>query len=557
MKEKRKKMFLYAIFCVSVLFSVSSLIFPLLAKNIVNDFEKGNIRFLSIVGVVLFLVLKSIVEAIYEYMIAKFGNYIIKDLREQVYSKIIHYKTSFFDKHHSGELSSRILNDTEVIKELIATQIPQLVSGSVLIVGSFILTLFLDWKLTIAIIVIIPTIFILIAPLLKNMDSIGTEQQNEKANFMATTQETFKNVKMVKAFTAEYQEKSNIKVSINKLYKITLKESKIMAIIGPTINFLLIFGLLLIIGYGAFRVSNGTLKLSILIAFIMYVFQLINPMANISGFIGEYRKANGAFASLNNILNKDNEEETGKLKYCFKYNLKFNNVSLNLSRNNILDSVNFVLKKGENLCIVGSSGSGKTTITNLIEKFYNPSYGNITIDDVPISQINNFELRNNIGIVSQDSPIISGSILDNLLYGLNREIISNNDISNAMKKANIDSMILSKKNGLNTYVGEQGSQLSGGEKQRINIARLFLKDPDIILLDEPTSSLDVQSKELVIKSIEELTKHKTVIKITHSISEISDYEDVLFIEKGKILSQGKKNNLTHNNEKFKKFIQLK
>lgn len=557
MQDKRKKLILYAILCVSILFSLSSLVFPLLAKGIISDFEKGNVKFLSILGIVLFLILKSIIEAIYSYMIAKFGNHIIKDLREEVYSKIIHYKSSFFDRHHSGELSSKILNDTEVVKELISTQIPQLASGVVLIIGSFVLTILLDWKLTISIIIIIPLIFILISPLLKNMDTIGEEQQNEQAKFIATTQETFKNIKMVKAFTAEKIEFINIKNSINKLYKITLNESKIMAIIGPAINFLLILGILLIIGYGSYRVSTESLSLSTLIAFIMYVFQLINPMANISGFIGEYRKANGAFASLNNIIKNDNEEKTGALKYQFDHTLEFNNVNLDFSNNKILDSLRFKLRKGENLCIVGSSGSGKTTITNLIEKFYNPSSGEILLDDISISKINTYELRDHIGIVSQDCPIISGSILDNLVYGLNKSLINNDDISQAIEKANLDSFIKSKKNGLLNYVGEQGSHLSGGEKQRINIARLFIKDPDIILLDEPTSSLDMKSKKSVIESINKLTKYKTVIKITHNLAEIDEEENMIFIENGRIINHGKKSYLHNNSSKFREFTYQK
>ena len=423
-----------------------------------------------------------------------------------------------------------------------------------MILGGLALTIILDWKLTVVVLIIAPFIFGIIFPLMRRMENTGDRQQKETSVFISKTQETFKNIKMVKASTAEKQEKSLMYKCIDRLYNANLYESKVFAIVAPLVNFLLILGLLIVVGYGAYRISVGTLTISTLIAFVIYAFQMMTPMSSISGFIGEYHKANGAIKSLNNIMNNNEVEFTGNIEYKFLHELSFNQITFGYKDKPMLSDISFTIKRGESLTIVGPSGSGKTTLINLLEKFYHPESGSITIDNINISHLNTYELRKNIGIVSQGSSLISGTILDNLLYGLDEDQIDESKIREALKYANLQEFVDRQKDKLNTNIGESGDKLSGGEKQRLNIARLFLKNPDIILLDEPTSNLDIESRNLVLESINKLTKDKTVIKVTHNLEEVKPGDNVLFIEDGEIVCEGSHERMSEMNKRYKEFI---
>lgn len=552
--DKKKKILLSIIIILSIIFTTAILVFPLLVKDIIDKFSVDKVNLWMIGGLVLFLIIKSLIEAVHQYIISKFGNMVIRDLQKNIYNKVIHYKVEFFDDHHSGELSSRIVNDTEIIKNLLTYSIPKLVTGIITILGGITLIIILDWKLTIVILLISPFIFGIIFPLMRKMEKTGHSQQEEISVFISKTQETFKNIKMVKASTAEKHEKSVLHKCIDRLYNANLFESKVFSIVAPLVNFLLILGLLIVVGYGAYRISVGTLSISTLVAFVIYAFQMMTPMSTISGFIGEYHKANGAIKSLNNIINNYEIEQSGKDKYEFKNELSFNQVNFGYKDKPILSNITFNIKRGESLTIVGPSGSGKTTLINLLEKFYFPASGEITIDNININQLNIHELRKNIGIVSQGSTLISGTILENLLYGLNEEQLDKARIREALRYANLEEFVDKLKDKLDTHIGESGDKLSGGEKQRLNIARLFLKNPDIILLDEPTSNLDIESRNLVLESINALTKNKTVIKVTHNLEEIKPGDNVLFIEDGEIVCNGSHETISEVNKRYKEFI---
>ncbi|HDR6998651.1 ABC transporter ATP-binding protein/permease [Bacillus cereus] len=554
--DRRKKLLLSTIIIVSILFTVASLVFPLLVKDIVDEFSVNKISLWMIGGLVLFLIAKSIIESVNQYIIAKFGNMIIRDLQKNIYTKMLHFKVDFFDEHHSGELSSRIVNDTEIIKDLITYHIPKLVTGVIMILGGLTLTIILDWKLTIVILIISPFIFGIIFPLMRKTEQTGDRQQKEISVFIAKTQETFKNIKMVKASTAEKHEKSIMYKCIDRLYNANLYESKIFAMVAPLVSLLLILGLLIVVGYGAYRISVGTLSISTLIAFVIYAFQMMTPMSSISGFIGEYHKANGAIKSLNTIMNNNEIEQTSNTKYAFQNEVSFKQVNFGYKDNLILKNITFNIKRGEALTIVGPSGSGKTTLINLLEKFYFPTNGEITIDNVNINQLNTYELRKNIGIVSQGSSLISGTILENLLYGLDEKYIDESSIREALRYANLEEFVEKQKDKLDTNIGESGDKLSGGEKQRLNIARLFLKNPDIILLDEPTSNLDIESRNLVLESIKTLTKGKTVIKVTHNLEEVKPDDNILFLEDGEIVCKGSHERVSEINKRYKEFISM-
>ncbi|MEM5594695.1 ABC transporter ATP-binding protein [Niallia circulans] len=237
--DTKKKLLLVTIIIASILFTAATLFFPLLVKDIVDEFSMNEISLWMVGGLVLFLVIKSIIEAVNQYIISKFGNMVIRDLQKNIYNKVIYFKVDFFDDYHSGELSSRIVNDTEIVKDLITYHIPKLVTGIIMILGGLALTIILDWKLTVVVLIIAPFIFGIIFPLMRRMENTGDRQQKETSVFISKTQETFKNIKMVKASTAEKQEKSLMFKCIDRLYNANLYESKIFAIVAPLVNFYL------------------------------------------------------------------------------------------------------------------------------------------------------------------------------------------------------------------------------------------------------------------------------------------------------------------------------
>lgn len=547
-----KKSNIFIIILITILFSLVSLMFPLLTKNIIQDLENQKLEISSVTFLVSFLILKTVLEAIYTYSLSKLGAKIIQTSRISIYNQIMSYNTGFFDKNHSGKLSSRIINDTEIIKDLITEDIPEVINGTIMIVGTIVIMTWLDWKLTTIILIVIPIIFIFIFPLLKKLDGLGEIQQVEKASFISRTQEIFKNIKTIKSHNAELYEKNTVTNNINNLYNATLKENKILSVISPLLNLLLISGIIIIGIYGIYRVSNESLAFGTLVAFIIYILQIINPITSIGTFWGQYQKAIGSLKNLNQIIDKKNIEHIGYQDFSFNEKIKFNNVSLRINQKNILKNLSFEIKKGQHLTIVGPSGAGKSSIINLLEKFYVPTEGNIYIDNINYGNIKINDLRKKIGLVSQNTSIFNDSVFNNIIYGNEKKDISMQKLEDAIKNARLDSFF--NKYDYNSIIGEDGKTISGGEKQRFNIARLFLKNPEIILLDEPTVSLDNKSKGKIESSLEKLTEDKTSIKITHNLEEIEDNDYILFISQGELIGKGMHLELMEENIEYKKFI---
>jgi ATP-binding cassette, subfamily B, bacterial AbcA/BmrA len=362
-------------------------------------------------------------------------------------------------------------------------------------------------------------------------------------------------IRLVKASNAEALEYQNGQKGIQKLFQFGLKEAKIQALIAPLMSFVMMALLVLILGYGGMRVSSGALTAGALVAFIMYLFQIIMPMAQLASFFTQFQKATGATERIISILDSVEEEDAKQPVQNMSQSISVDH--LNYSYNNgeqVLKDISFNVEAGKVTAIVGPSGSGKTTLFSLFERFYKPQEGSISIGGTSINDFTLLSWRSQIGYVSQESPIVSGTIRDNICYGIDRDI-TDEELNQVAKMAYADQFISELPNGYDTEVGERGMKLSGGQRQRIAIARAFLRNPKILMLDEATSSLDSKSEKVVQQALNHLMKGRTTIVIAHRLSTVIGSDQIIFLEKGKITGSGTHKELYNTHSLYREFAE--
>jgi ATP-binding cassette subfamily B protein AbcA/BmrA len=392
-------------------------------------------------------------------------------------------------------------------------------------------------------------------PLGKKMHKISKGMQDETASFTAVLQQVLTEIRLVKASNAEALEYQNGQKGIQKLFQFGLKEAKVQALIAPLMSFVMMALLVLILGYGGMRVSSGALTAGALVAFIMYLFQIIMPMAQLASFFTQFQKATGATERIISILDSVEEEDAKQPVQNMSHSISVDH--LNYSYNNgeqVLKDISFNVEAGKVTAIVGPSGSGKTTLFSLFERFYKPQEGSISIGGISINDFTLLSWRSQIGYVSQESPIVSGTIRDNICYGIDRDI-TDEELNQVAKMAYADQFISELPNGYDTEVGERGMKLSGGQRQRIAIARAFLRNPKVLMLDEATSSLDSKSEKVVQQALNHLMKGRTTIVIAHRLSTVIGSDQIIFLEKGKITGSGTHKELYNTHSLYREFAE--
>ncbi|MEJ9229908.1 ABC transporter ATP-binding protein/permease [Peribacillus butanolivorans] len=529
------------------------LLVPLFTKNLINDFSISSLSTERITLLVLAIIVQALASGFSIYLLNRIGQSVVAGIRDQLWRKLLVLPVNYFDEHQSGETVSRMTNDTTVVKGLISEHLSNFVTGIISIVGSMIVLFVLDWKMTLLMLIAIPLSVLILMPLGKKMHQISKGMQDETASFTSILQQVLTEIRLVKASNAETFEYQNGKKGITKLFQFGLKEAKIQALIGPLMSLVMMALLVLILGYGGMRVSSGALTAGALVAFIMYLFQIIMPMAQLAGFFTQFQKATGATERIISIL--DSEEEEDAKQQVQNINQSITVDHLNYSYNNgeqVLKDISFTVEAGKVTAIVGPSGSGKTTLFSLFERFYKPQQGSISIGGKSINDFTLLSWRSQIGYVSQESPIVSGTIRDNICYGINRDI-TDKELNQVAKMAYADQFISELPNGYNTEVGERGMKLSGGQRQRIAIARAFLRNPKILMLDEATSSLDSKSENVVQQALNDLMKGRTTIVIAHRLSTVIDSDQIIFLEKGKITGSGTHKELYNTHSLYREF----
>ncbi len=526
-----------------VISKAASFVAPLSLKYLMDDIiPNKDIDFLKLlVGAVAIAIL---VQAVTSFLLTKIlsvqAQFLISELRAQVQKKVLSLPIRFFDNAKSGALVSRIMTDVEGVRNLIGTGLVQLVGGTITAVVSLILLLRISWTMTLFTLVPL-AIFALIAlkafkiirPIFRNRGKINAEVTGRLT-------ETLGGVRVIKGFNAEAQENKIFEEGVDKLFQNVKKSLTATAFMTSSSTFLLGIATTGIMGIGGYKIMMDELTIGLFLEFTFLLALMVAPivqMSNIGSQLTEALAGLDRTEELMNMTPESDEENRTILLDKMKGDIVFKDVSFAYEEDKeVLHNINFEVKSGSVVALVGSSGSGKSTIAGLAATFLNPESGRITIDGNDISKVNLNSYRKNLGVVLQDEFLFEGSIRKNILFP--RPNATEEELQAAVKAAYVDEFTNRFDDGLETLIGERGVKLSGGQRQRIAIARAILANPKILILDEATSNLDTESEALIQKSLATLTEGRTTFVIAHRLSTIRKANQILVIENGKIAEQG-------------------
>ncbi|AEN98945.1 Multidrug resistance ABC transporter ATP-binding and permease protein [Fructilactobacillus sanfranciscensis TMW 1.1304] len=532
------------------------LLVPKVAQSMVNNFSKG-VSGVLISGVIALFIISALVNALSGTLLGFFGENVVANLRKLLWNKILRFPVNYFDNVKTGTLTSRLVNDSDQIKNLLSVSFPSSVTSIFQLIGALTIMLFMDWRMTLIMFIAVPLVMTVMRPLMRKTRQVGRQRQDELADFSGKAEETLNEIRLVKSSNAENYEAKSGNQMVNNLFKIGLKEAIYDSIASPLMGTVMMALMVGVLAYGAHRVATGTMTIGTMFAFLMYLFQIIGPVSMMARLFTDLSKANGATDRIQELMSELEENFTaGKTYDVAGKPLQMQNVNFAYEKSQpILKDVSFTAKPNSTVAFVGPSGSGKSTIFSLIERYYQPTSGKITIGDMEIDQISLENWRKQIGFVSQDSAIMAGTIRHNLTYGLN-DNYTDEQLWQVLKLAYADGFVKEMSDGLDTQVGERGVKVSGGQRQRLAIARAFLRDPKILMLDEATASLDSESEAMVQKALAKLMKGRTTLTIAHRLSTIVDSDDIYFIDHGKVLGHGTHEELLKELPLYQEYVRI-
>lgn len=472
----KKALFALGLF-LSLLTSGASLIVPQLTKGLIDTSKLAKIDKTMLIVLVLAFAAQLAFGAIGSFLLRYVGESAVKTLREKLWSHLLQMPVGYYDDHKSGESSSRLVNDTTVIKDLVATQFPNFITGAIQLVGSMIILFIMDWKMAAMMFLAVPIMALIMMPIGRIMSRLGRQLQSATADFNAEASEKLSEIRLIKASNGETFEKNSGRSFIDKIFSLGIKDAKVEAVLQPIITTVMLGLFVGILGYGAVRVQAGTLTSGQLVAFLLYLFNIMMPAASFAMFFSQVQKAMGATERIEQILKTELEPiERGKEVDVAGKTIKAENLSFHyVADRPILKNVSFEAKPNTVIAFAGPSGGGKSTIFALLERFYQPTEGAIQIGEETIDDLSLANWRSQIGYVSQDSAVFAGSIRENLQYGLDRTL-TEEELWHGLELAYADQFVRDFPEQLETELGERGVKLSGGQKQRIAIARAFLRD---------------------------------------------------------------------------------
>jgi subfamily B ATP-binding cassette protein MsbA len=532
-----------AFFCMFIVAGTTSAIAYLVKPVLDKIFFEKNLDMLKILPFVILLLYA--IKGIFWYLRSYFMNYVgqrvVSDLRLRLYAHIIDLPLSYFHRHHTGTLVSRIINDVNLIQGAVSGAITSFLSDSFTILGLTAVVFYRDFKLALITIVVFPLAVVPVLKIGRKLRRISTSSQIKMGELSGLMHETFSGARIVKAFGMEDYEKGRFGQINNRLFNWYMRAISMGGITSPLMEFLGSIGIATVIAYGGYQVINGTSTPGNFFSFIAAVMMLYRPIKGLSTVYNTIQQglaaANRVFEVLDTRVEPKQRQGIKLDKFCetivyegiwFKYDEE---------QSFVLKQINLVIKKGEKVALVGPSGGGKTTIVHLLARFYTPTKGRILIDGHDIKAFDLASLRSQIAIVSQDMVLFDDTVRNNIRYG--RLDATEKEIILAAKAAYAYDFIQRLPQGFDTVIGEKGVNLSGGEQQRLCIARAILKNAPILILDEATSFLDTESELIVQKAMGNLLKQRTALIIAHRLSTIRKADRIVVVSNGQIVEQGK------------------
>ncbi len=484
---------------------------------------------------------------------------IVVNLRNALHKKLMHLPLGYFSRRHSGDLTSVVFNDVNAINSVLHNSFGNLILAPIQIVTNIVILFLISVKLALITLTIVPVSAILITKIGQSMRRKSRRVFKQIANVVSSFQETVSAIRIVKAFTSEDREENKFRDANRDYFKKYFKAQRLNHATSPINETFFVTILVLLLWYGGSLVYNNQgLNAEDFLRFLLFLFMIFEPLKQLSGINNSLQNGLAAAERIFDVLDMESEpykKDGGKTITQFKENIAFENVSFRYGaeEDEVLKNINLEIKKGEMVAFVGHSGSGKSTLLNLIPRFYEAGTGRILIDGNDIAEYKLIDLRNIMGIVTQDTILFNDTIGKNIAYGMDE--VSETEIIEAAKIANAWEFIDKLPDKLDSQIGEKGTRLSGGQKQRLSIARAVLKNPDILILDEATSALDSESEKLVQEAIDKLLESRTVLVIAHRLSTITNANKIVVMNNGIVEDMGTHNQLLERSPTYQNLTQ--